>query len=162
MEARTVLAEQIRLLYDTLAQNVEGMSEAHSLVQPQGGGNCANWILGHLTAVQNHFAALLEAEPVWEDPSLERAGRTPITEPHQAIPWDTMVTRFLDSGERILQALAKLPERRLADPVPDPFGGTTPRIGLLTVLAFHQVYHAGQLALSRRMAGLPGAIQIPG
>lgn len=161
MDARAVLAEQVRLLYETVSLNVEGMSEAHSLVQPPGDGNCANWVLGHLTAVHKQFAALLGAEPVWEHPSLERAGKTPITEAQQAIPWGTMVARFLDSEARILQAMERLPEERLADPLPDPFGGTTPRIGLLAVIAFHQIYHAGQLALSRRIGGLPGAIQIP-
>jgi uncharacterized damage-inducible protein DinB len=162
MDLRTVLAAQMRLLYDTVALNVEGVSQDHSLAQPPGGGNCANWILGHLVVVQNRLAAMLETGPVWEDPALERAGQEPITGPHQAIPWETMVTRFLDSDQRVLEALEKLPEERLADRLPDPFGGNTPRGDLLAVVVFHQIYHAGQLALSRRIAGLPGAIRAPG
>lgn len=31
------------------------------------------------------------------------------------------------------------------------------RAGLLTLLAFHQTYHVGQLGVSRRVAGLPNA-----
>jgi uncharacterized damage-inducible protein DinB len=37
----------------------------------------------------------------------------------------------------------------------------TTRAELLYVLAFHQAYHAGQLAISRRIAGLEGAVKSP-
>jgi uncharacterized damage-inducible protein DinB len=32
----------------------------------------------------------------------------------------------------------------------------------LNLLAFHQTYHTGQLAMSRRIAGLEGAVKGPG
>ena len=42
------------------------------------------------------------------------------------------------------------------------YGGTCSRAELLNLLAFHQTYHVGQLAISRRIAGLDGAIKGPG
>lgn len=36
------------------------------------------------------------------------------------------------------------------------------RAELLNILAFHQAYHAGQLAICRRIAGLDGVIKAPG
>ena len=38
----------------------------------------------------------------------------------------------------------------------DPFGNQVTRGEFLNLMAFHQCYHAGQLGLSRRLAGLPG------
>ena len=41
------------------------MTHAQSLAQPAGGGNCANWILGHLVNVHNAVIRVARAEPVW-------------------------------------------------------------------------------------------------
>jgi uncharacterized damage-inducible protein DinB len=46
--------------------------------------------------------------------------------------------------------------------VPHPFGGQTSRAELLALLAQHQMYHAGQLGIVRRIAGLEGAVKGPG
>ncbi len=162
MSPADTLAEQFRLVYATVAGNLEGMSARHSLVQPAGGANCANWILGHLVSVQNGAAELAGAEPVWDDPRLRRAGFEPITSARDAIDWDEMVDRLMDSEDRLVTAVSRLREEQLAEEVPDPFGGTTSRGRLLAVIAFHQAYHAGQLALARRAAGLAGAIRGPG
>lgn len=53
MTVQELLAHQFGLVYQTAATNLEGMTREHSLVQPEPGGNCANWILGHLVRVQN-------------------------------------------------------------------------------------------------------------
>lgn len=162
MNNAEALAEQYRLLYATVVQNLEGLSGEGSLIQPPGGGNCANWILGHLTNVQNQAARLVGAEPVWDDPQLERARFEPIVHEERAIDWEEMVARFLGSEQRLVAAVGRLAEGKLAEEVPDPFGGRTARGRLLAVVAFHQAYHAGQLALARRLAELPGAIRSPG
>jgi len=48
-----------------------------SLAQPSPGGNCANWILGHLTNVQNGVMQLLGEKPVWKAGSSRGRGSTP-------------------------------------------------------------------------------------
>src|SRR5688572_12216123 len=162
MTAQQVLAHQFGLVYRMIADNVEGMTAEQSLAQPSPGGNCANWILGHLTDVQNGVMRLLGEEPVWESEQLRRASFDPITEAHQAIDWDTLRERFLASRERCLAAISRLSDDKLSETVPHPFGGTCNRAELLNVLAFHQTYHAGQVALARRAAGLEGVIKGPG
>jgi uncharacterized damage-inducible protein DinB len=156
------VAQQFGLVYGVAASNVDGMTQAQSLVQPSPGGNCANWILGHLTNVQNGVMALLGETPVWESEQLARAGLEPITDPSRAIDWNTMRERFLGSKERCLTAISTLSDASLAESVPHPFGGMTTRGELLNLLAFHQAYHAGQLGVARRVAGLEGAIKAPG
>ena len=82
--------------------------------------------------------------------------------PDNAIDWDTLKDRFLGSRERCLAAISALSDDALAETLPHPFGGTCSRAELLNLLAFHQSYHTGQLALARRIAGRDGAVKGPG
>ena len=148
-------------MYRVTASNLERMTPEQSLAQPSPGGNCANWILGHLTNVQNGVMKLVGGAPVWDSDQLARAGEDPILESASAIDWETMRERFLGSRDRCLDAISALSDKALEESVPHPFGGMTSRAELLYVLAFHQAYHAGQLAISRRIAGLEGAVKGP-
>jgi uncharacterized damage-inducible protein DinB len=162
MNAQESLAQQFGVIYQVLATNLEGMTLEHSLAQPSPGGNCANWILGHLTNVQNGVMGLIAEKPVWENEQLQRAGFDPITQSYQAIDWDLLRDRFLGSRERCLAGIARLSDDALEERVPHPFGGTCSRGELLSTLAFHQAYHVGQIAVARRVAGLEGKVKGPG
>jgi len=155
------VAQHFRLMYQTAAANLNVLTHDQSLMQPSPGGNCANWILGHLMNVHNGVMSLVGEKPVWESGQLAQAGDNPITGPANAIDWNTMRERFLGSKDRCLAAISALPDKALAEAVPHPFGGTCSRAELLNLLAFHQTYHAGQLAMSRRIAGLEGAVKSP-
>src|SRR5262245_53765095 len=162
MKIQPLIAHQFDLVYRMIADNVEGMSAEQSLAQPSPGGNCANWILGHLTNVQNGVMRLVGHEPVWESEQLAHAGWEPITGPKPAIAWDTMRDRVLGTPEHCVAAITSLSDETMGAEVPHPFGGTTSRAELLSLLAFHQGYHAGQLAIARRVAGLEGVVKGPG
>ena len=162
MKQQESLSQHFGLMYQTASANLNGMTSEHSLAQPAPGGNCANWIVGHLVNVQNGVMSLIDEQPVWESDQLARAGFDPITGPSNAIDWNTLRDRFLGSKERCLAALSRLSDEVLAQSVPHPFSGTCSRAELLNLLAFHQTYHAGQLAVSRRIAGLEGVIKGPG
>src|SRR5262245_23821460 len=162
MKSQQLIAQQFDLVYRMIADNVEGMTPEQSLAQPSPGGNCANWILGHLTNVQNGVMRLVGQGPVWESDQLSNAGWDPITSQAMSISWDTLRDRMLNSRERCIGAISGLSDEKMADEVPHPFGGTTSRGQLLSTLAFHQAYHAGQLGIVRRIAGLEGAVKGPG
>lgn len=155
------LQQHFTMMYTTAEANLEDMTLEDSLARPERGGNGAHWILGHMVKVQNGVMGVLGEEPVWEDDALDRVDRGPITGPEDALDWDGLRERFLGSRARCLAAIGALGDDELGEEVPDPFGGTTTRAGLLTTLAFHQAYHVGQLGLARRVAGLSGAIQGP-
>jgi uncharacterized damage-inducible protein DinB len=162
MTGAALLAHQLRVLHAVAARNLEGMSAEDSLVQPPGGGNCANWILGHLVNVQNDLASILGVAPVWETPELERAGPEPITTAEDSVPWNALVDRFAASEDRYAEALDAFTDEQLAEVIPTDAFGDTPRGILLATVLFHQAYHAGQLATARRLVGRAGAIKIPG
>lgn len=163
MNARDLLVLQFGAVYNVIGRNIEGLSHADSLAPAAGGGNTANWILGHLVNVHNGVMSIIGAPPVWESDQLERARFDhPIRGADEAIEWDVMVQRFAASRDACLAALGTLTDDALTEPMQDPFGNDTTRGGLLGILAVHQWYHAGQLGMARRAAGLRTAILAPG
>jgi uncharacterized damage-inducible protein DinB len=161
--ARDLLAGQFELVYDVVEQNVRGVTHEGSLAAAAGGGNTANWILAHVITVQNATMQLIGAPPVWQSPELERARYDrPIRDASEAIDWDILVERFNASREACVSAIAALNDEALAEQIIDPFGQPSSRADLLAALLIHQSYHAGQLGMARRAAGLKAAILAPG
>jgi uncharacterized damage-inducible protein DinB len=163
MNVRDMLVQQYGAIYSIIARNIDGLMHADSLAPAAGGGNTANWILGHLTNVQNGVMEVIGAPPVWECEQLERARFDhPIRAADDAIDWDTLVERFNTSRDGCLAGLAALTDESLAEKMNDAFGRPSTRAGVLAVLAIHQCYHAGQLGMARRAAGRKTAILAPG
>lgn len=163
VSARDVLTRQYGLVYGMIARNVEGMTHEGSLAPAAGGGNTANWILAHVINVQNAIMQLIGAPPVWQGSELERVRYDrPIRDASEAIDWDTLVRRFNESRDACVSALEALRDDALAEPIVDPFGKPSTRADLLAGLLIHQAYHAGQLGMARRAAGLKAAILAPG
>jgi len=42
-----------------IEQNLLGVGQAESMMAPPGGGNCVNWVLGHIVASRNRVHALV-------------------------------------------------------------------------------------------------------
>lgn len=163
MHVRDLLVQQYGMVYEMIRRNVEGISHSDSLTQAAGGGNTANWILGHLTNVQNAVMQMIGAPPVWQSSQLERARfDNPISDAADAIDWDALVEHFNGSRDACLSALGALSDEALARKMPHPFGGETTLAALLGTLAVHQTYHTGQLGMGRRAVGLKTAILAPG
>jgi len=163
MNAREMLVQQFGAIYSIIARNIDGLMHADSLAPAAGGGNTANWILGHVTNVQNGVMEVIGAPPVWESEQLERARFDhPIRDANKAIDWDTLVERFNSSRDACLAGLSALTDESLAEKMNDAFGRPSTRAGVLGSLAIHQCYHAGQLGMARRAAGRKTAILAPG
>jgi uncharacterized damage-inducible protein DinB len=163
MNARDLLVLQYDAVYRIIGRNIEGLTHADSLVPVAGGGNTANWILGHLVNVQNEVMGLIGAANVWESEQLQRARFDhPIRDAAEAIDWDTLVERFNSTHKTCLDAIGSLTDDALDENMKGPFGRDTTRAGVLAFLAVHQCYHAGQLGMSRRAAGYKAAILAPG
>jgi uncharacterized damage-inducible protein DinB len=151
--------EALRKLYDinhqALGMNVEGLSHEESLIQPPGGGNCLNWVAGHIVANRNFVLSLLGEEPIWSeaDTAAYKRGSAPIRDGRSAAPFDRILTDFTRSQERVRAGLARLTDADLAREQGKGTLGDT-----LHFLQFHEAYHVGQAGLLRRIAGKEGAI----
>jgi hypothetical protein len=152
-----------RLSDRVLRVNVDGVTHAESLIQPQPAGNCLNFVVGHLVAVYNNALPLVGQELVMERAALERyqRGAPPLTDPAEAMDLGELMAAWATAAERMDAGLAGLAPEVLDQPAPfSPSGDPNETVrSLVATVLFHQAYHAGQTGVLRRVTGHEGAIK---
>ena len=158
-----VLRHQARAVHRVVQLNVDGITQEESLIQPAPGGNCLNWVVGHLLATYDGVLPLLGQERVMAEGALERyaRGTSPLQDPGEALDFTELLAAWDQAAPRIDAGLASLTEEALDRRAPmSPTGNPDETVrSLLAVVAFHQAYHAGQTGVLRRIAGKEGAIR---
>ena len=141
--------------YSALRANVEEITHSDSLFSPLHGGNCINWVLGHIVWGRNRILALLDEEPIWNEKTVARykTGSKPLTDASEAQHLEEILSAFDDSQERVTAALRRATNADLAAPHKKMTVGQE-----LASLHFHEAYHIGQIGLLRRLLGKPGAL----
>lgn len=140
---------QLRLLlsmnHSLLTKNLDGVTDALATARP-GDGNAIAWSLGHIVYWRQAVLGMLGGRPVWNDGDAEGFKGT-----SRALPasidksWADITDAYRESHARVMAALDA------GDPEPETVKG-------LTQLQCHETYHVGQIALARRVVGLPGVI----
>lgn len=141
-----------------LELNVDGLSHEDSLIQPPRGGNCLNWVVGHVVANRNFILGLVGEQPIWSEAEMEpyKRGSAPMKDGSRAKKFEQLVADFSLAQERIRAGLSRLTDQDLARKKGEKGDET---VGdSLHFLQFHEAYHIGQMGLLRRMAGKEGAI----
>lgn len=152
-------AEGLKMMFQynhyAIGVNARDLTHEESLIQPHPGGNCANWVLGHIVQNRGQVLELLGAEPVWSpaDGALYKRGSAPIVEGGREKPYPKLFEALDRSQERLMSGLSRIKDEDLG--LAEVKGSLA---GKLAVLQFHEAYHAGQLGLLRRIAGKAGAI----
>lgn len=129
----------------------EGLSRQDLLIQPQPGGNCMMWVLGHIVESMKDMVLTLGGSVPEDYKVYARFERNsePVLADEPGLPGlEQMKTDF--------SALSKLAEEALdaqdlaffAQPGWIETNGAT-----ILFLAFHLSYHAGQLEFLRNLAG---------
>jgi uncharacterized damage-inducible protein DinB len=158
-----VLRSTAQLTDFVLRANVEGISHDDSLIQPPSGANCMNWVVGHLACIYNNALPLLGQQPVRDKVSLQRydRGSKPIVDDGEALNFRELMSLWDEAQKRVEAGLSSLPVSRLDEPAPfSPTNNPNETVrSLLTILLFHQAYHAGQTGVLRRLMGKAGAIK---
>ena len=161
-----ITADTLKMLYGmnkwALDVNTEGIGHEESLATPPGGGNCANWVVGHIVATRNVILSLVGAEVALDEAAAApyKRGSGPLTDPIRARRFEDLLADFRLAQVRLEAALDGASDQALAAPVPEG----APKVGdglvgtTLAMLQFHEAYHVGQTGLLRRLAGKPGAI----
>jgi hypothetical protein len=156
-----ILATQYAFNHFVLQKNLDGLSHADSLVQPQPGGNCINWVLGHILANRNSILRLLGASAILSDDQTKpyMRGAAPLaTDGAGAIQLEALVEALNTSQETVATKLAQLTPEAFAKPVEGPTGGEDTVGSALAKLQFHEAYHAGQVGILRRLTGRDGVL----
>ena len=159
-----IFRRQARGVNRTVTINLAGITHEESLIQPEPGGNCLNWVLGHLLSIYNQALPLLGQQPVLDEPTIQRykRGSDPVTNPAEASQFEDLLTAWDETVRRIDAGLAGLTPEALDRPAPQGSGPSEPGDKVrdtLSTLMFHQGYHAGQTGVLRRRVGKAGAIK---
>ena len=156
------LAKMYEFSYAAMNRNLQELSNEDSLVLPEAGGNCLNWVLGHVVAARGTVLMLAGTPPAMTGERLApyRRGSHP-EGTDDFVDLATLLSWLDDTQKQLIPALAALSEEDLNRPVPEdqrrpPLTGS---VGdALIRLYYHEGYHNGQIGLLRRLAGKPGAI----
>jgi hypothetical protein len=158
-----VLRELGRAIQAVLRINTEGLTQQDSLAQPMPGGNCLNWVVGHLLETWDSVLPVVEQSPVLGRQTLERYKRASaaLLVAGDAMPLDKLLVACDEAANRMDQGLATLTQHQLDAPAPfSPSNRPDETVrSLLTVVMFHQAYHVGQTGVLRRIAGKEGKIR---
>jgi hypothetical protein len=164
MHAKT-LAHQLGISSYVLERNLSELSEQECFTGPVKGGNCLNWVLGHLTR-----ARIMALQGVGQKPpfpledfnAYDDRGGVPFSR-ETALPLGELKRRFKATQEPLVRGLAEMSAEAMARPAPfSPTGNPNETMGsLLVSFVFHEAYHVGQTGLLRRVVGKEGAIKPP-
>ena len=159
--ATELMSDQLSYNHGILKANTDGLTHEDSLAAPPEGGNCINWVVGHVVATRNSFLKLLGRDPIWDKERAAPYGRgsDPITA-RNAVPLEEILADYAASQEAILDALKGLSDDDLNAKSPMSFfKGEAETVGsAIAAFVFHETYHIGQTGVLRRVAGKDGAI----
>lgn len=164
MHTKTI-AHQLGICSYVLERNIAGVSHQESLVSPEPGGNCLNWVVGHLTRTRNNALRMFGQRPLFPNEEFDAYDDNGGVrfDPGTAIPFDELKRRFKALQEPLVNGLNGLSADVMDQPAPfSPTGNPKETVGsLLASLAFHEAYHVGQTGILRRVVGREGAIKPP-
>jgi len=165
MKATQTLAHQLGINEYVLARNLEGISHSEGLVFPEPGGNCINWVVGHLVDTRNKALQVVGRQPVFP---IERfsmyTGHSDVTfDSDRAIPLTELMEAYGELQTPLAEGVLEMSDEQLASPAPfSPTENPDETVGtLLAGLAFHESYHTGQTGVLRRVIGKEGALHAP-
>ncbi|MDP9368193.1 MAG: DinB family protein [Chloroflexota bacterium] len=135
--------------YTMVKGQTEGLTHPDSLRVPTFGGNCANWVLGHIVVTRMNVLSLLGEQPTWTCAESQRyiPGSRPTTG-SEGLEVERLIEDLHRTQEHLLPALAQLTPEVLASPAGEKTLGVE-----LHRYALHEAFHAGQLELLRGMTG---------
>jgi len=150
-----ITKEDFKILFETwqwvVEVQTEGLSQKDLMLQPQPGGNCMLWVLGHMVqSMKDIVMAIGATEPVGYE-AYERFERTsePLLEDEPGLP-------DLAKIREDFTALSKLAAETLENQADSYFsepGWNGTKGATILFFSFHMSYHAGQLEYLRNLAG---------
>jgi hypothetical protein len=164
MHPKTI-AYQLGLCSYVLEKNVAGVSHEESLINPQPGGSCLNWVLGHLTRTRNQALGVFGRSPMFPEREFacyDDNGGVPFSR-STALPFEELKHRYKALQEPLVNGLNELSAEKMDQPAPvNMTGNSRETVGsLIAALAFHEAYHVGQTGVLRRVVGREGAVKPP-
>ena len=135
--------------YRLFHTNLQGITHEESLMAPEKGGACINWIVGHIVLCRDEIHELIGIPGIcgkkYYDLFGEGSDGRSVKNP---IELDKMVELYDESQKTLIETLQNL------DLSTDP-----KKLERLTFYSFHEAYHIGQIGILRRILGKESVIR---
>ena len=149
------LKKMLSMEQEIIKEQTQGMNQADTLIQPQPGGNCMNWVLGHMLENQVTLLETLDGVPSIDKAELVRYYResAPIQEDGEGVKsLDFLLAAHAQLHEAIQNRLDEMSEADFDQEITVRERKVI-RGWRIFFLHFHYTYHIGQLELLRNLAG---------
>lgn len=139
-----------------LERNLEGLTDELAVRRPGPAAASPAWLLAHVYMTRRLILKLLEMpQPKEED--LGTSGFRGSDGETVQVPFSELVRRFRATDELMKQAFMAVTDWERPSKNPDT-GAEQPLEQTIAFLHMHESYHIGQIALGRKLLGLPGVI----
>src|ERR1043166_2466595 len=98
-----VFRHQAQVTYEVVRLNTDGVTHEESLIQPSPGGNCLNWVVGHLVCIYDKTLPMMGQEPVMGKGAMKRydRGAPPLQDPAEALDFQELLAAWKETTRRI-------------------------------------------------------------
>ena len=138
----SIFSQQLKFLKHVVGLNTGEVSHEDSLTSAPNNGNSPNWVIGHMIVIRDKMRSALGLEAIADEKMLNTydRGKQNVTK-ETAYKLEDLLEMYNRGSDEMIQRLE-------GDEVTDKEA-----IDTMTVLLFHESYHAGQLGLFRRIMG---------
>ncbi len=146
-----MLTGELEILQSQTAE----LTHEDSLLQPEPGGNCLNWVMGHLAVNLVEILGVLNGETQEDLPDLSRytMGSEPIRgEEDGVLSLQKLIRIYTLLNDSVVSRLSQMSEDDFEEEI-DFWQGKTRRGYVAFFYFFHNTYHLGQLEYLRNLAG---------
>jgi len=144
----SIFSKQLQFLKHVVNLNLGEVSQEDSLTTAPNGGNSVNWLVGHMIVVRDGMMKALGLESIADETliNLYQRGTENITA-DKANKLEDLLQKYNRGSDEMIKRLE-------GDEVTD-----AEAVDTMTVLLFHEAYHAGQIGLFRRIMGKDSKIK---
>ena len=144
----SIFSQQLQFLKRVMGMNIEDVSQEDSLITSSNDGNSANWVIGHMIVVREGMRKALGLPAIADEAmvNLYDRGKSNVTK-ETAYKLEDLLEMYYRGSDEMIKRLE-------SDEVKEQEA-----INTMTVLLFHEAYHAGQIGLFRRVMGKDSKIK---
>jgi hypothetical protein len=149
------LSNLLEEIYGLMLKQVDGLSHADSLIQPQPGGNCLNWVMGHLVDNLADILEFLGGKRPTDLPDLSHYGfgSEPVLGDGPGVQkLEVLIDTYTQLNAQVVNRLAEMDASDFDEEI-DYFRGKGRRGYVVFFFFYHHSYHIGQLEQLRNLAG---------
>jgi hypothetical protein len=142
-----------------LQATINGFDETNCTHQTESARNHALWVIGHIAMTDDFFMTSMggaesSCPEAWNE--LFGMKSEPVNDPGKYPALSELTAKLEETRAKLIAWFEGMSEEHLNEPMPDEMKMFAPTIGsVMSSIAIHEGYHAGQLTCVRKSLGMP-------